>query len=110
MEHAHRIEVPLVHQVEVGKATQVLLHHLDCDGWYVACHREHQYVYHLTRHGADKYAVCFQCTPPVEKGIYHGSKAWALSVIPLHGVEPIAEAKLQQLFTAFERTVEHTEP
>ena len=45
----------------------------------------------------DRYAVSFQCTPPVEKGIYHGSRAWSLSIIPLHGVEALPEAKEKEI-------------
>jgi hypothetical protein len=84
MEQAHKVDIPLQHHVEVTKATQFLVQELACDDWYVACHREHLFVYHLTHAGTDRYALCFQCTPPVEKGIYHGSKAWGLSIIPLH--------------------------
>jgi hypothetical protein len=59
----------------VNKATTLLLHQLDCDHWYVACHHENLFVYHLTKGAEDRDAVSFQCTPPVEKGIYHGSRA-----------------------------------
>ena len=89
--------MPLAHEVEVSKATKFLLHHLDCDDWYVACHQEHLLVYHLTKGAEDRYAVSFQCTPPVEKGIYHGSRAWSLSVIPLHGVEALPENKVNDI-------------
>jgi len=93
MDHANKVEVLLAHEVEVSKATRFLLHQLDCDDWYVACHHESLFVYHLTKGAADRYAVSFQCTPPVEKGIYHGSRAWSLSIIPLHGVEALSEAE-----------------
>jgi len=91
--------VPLAHEVDVSKATEVLLHQLDCTRWYVACHHEHLFVYHLTKGAEDRYAVSFQCTPPVEKGIYHGSRAWSLSIIPLHGVEALPEAKEKEIKT-----------
>jgi hypothetical protein len=97
MEHARKVEVPLAHHVEVSKAIEVLLHQLGCNHWYVACQREHLFVYHLTRAGADRYAACFQCTPPVEKGIYHGSKAWALSLIPLPPAESFRESEIKQI-------------
>ena len=99
MEHTHRVDVPLVHHVEVTKAVQFLLHHLGCDHWYVACQREHLFVYHLTRAGVDRYAACFQCNPPVEKGIYHGSKAWALSLIPLSPGESLGQNESRQIST-----------
>ena len=59
----------------------------------MACHHEHLFVYHLTKDAKDRYAVSFQCTPPEEQGIYHGSRAWTLSIIPLHVVEALPEAK-----------------
>jgi hypothetical protein len=93
MDHAHKVDVLLAHEVEVSKATTCLLHQLDCDHWYVACHQENLFVYHLTKGAQDRYAVSFQCTPPAEKGVYHGSRAWSLSIIPLHGVEALPEAK-----------------
>jgi hypothetical protein len=97
MDHTHKFEVLLAHEVDVSKAAKFLLHQLDCDNWYVACHHEHQLVYHLTKGTADRYAVSFQCTPPVEKGIYHGSRAWSLSIIPLHGVEALIAAKENEI-------------
>ena len=97
MEHAHKVDVRLVHQVEVSKATQFLLHQLECDNWYVACHHEHLFVYHFTKLGVDRYAACFECTPPMEKGIYHGSKAWSLSLIPLRDAEIPGDKQLAQI-------------
>ena len=49
MDHAHKFDVLLAHEVDVSKAARFLLHQLDCDHWYVACHHEHQFVYHLTK-------------------------------------------------------------
>ena len=40
MDHAHKFDVLLAHEVDVSKATKFLLHQLDCDHWYVACHHE----------------------------------------------------------------------
>lgn len=97
MDHAHKFDVLLAHEVDVSKAARFLLHQLDCDHWYVACHHEHQFVYHLTKGVEDRYAVSFQCTPPVEKGIYHGSRAWSLSIIPLHAVEALPETKEDEI-------------
>ena len=83
MDHEHKVAVPMAHRVDVGEATKHLLHRLGCDGWYVASHHENVFVFHFTQGGVDRYAVCFECTMPVEKGIYHGSKAWSVSIIPL---------------------------
>lgn len=99
MEYTHKVEVPLAHELDMSEATAFLLHQLDCDNWYVACHQEHLFVCRLARGGVDRYAVSFQCTPPVEKAIYHGSKTWAFSIIPLHGVEDLPEAKVKEIKT-----------
>src|SRR5512140_2912511 len=97
MDHAHKVEVPLPHELDVNRVTQFLLRELDCDSWYVACHHEHLFVYRLVHGAAERYAVSFQCTPPVEKAIYHGGKTWALSIIPLRGVEDLPEPKVQEI-------------
>ncbi len=97
MDHTHKFDLLLAHEVDVSKAAKVFLHQLGCDDWYVACHHEDLLVYHLTKGAEDRYAVSFQCTPPVEKGIYHGSRAWSLSIIPLHGVEALTEAKENEI-------------
>jgi len=94
MEHAHKVDLPLAHELDVSETTRFLLQELGCDSWYVVCHQEHLFVYRLVKGGVDRYAVSFQCTPPVEKAIYHGSKTWAFSIIPLHGVEDVPEAKV----------------
>jgi hypothetical protein len=99
MEHAHKVDVPLTHHVEVSRAVQLLLQHLQCDHWYIACQREHLFIYHFTKAGMDHYAACFQCNPPVDKGIYHGSKAWALSLIPLSAGETVSQDELHRLST-----------
>jgi hypothetical protein len=97
MDHGRKLDVPLAHQVEMRKALQLLLHQLGCDHWYVACHHEHLFVYHLTKAGVDRYAACFQCSPPLEKGIYHGGKAWSLSLIPLQPGEKGEEGLVKLL-------------
>ena len=93
----HRFDIALTHHVDVSKAVQLLLHHLACDHWYVACHHDQLFVYHLTKAGVDYYAACFQCTPPQDKGIYHGSKAWSLSLIPLKPEQTLDDALLKGL-------------
>jgi hypothetical protein len=97
MDHTHKVDVPLDHELDVSQATEFLLHHLDCETWYVACHHEHLFVFRLARGGVGRYAVSFQCTPSVEKAIYHRSRTWALSIIPLHGVEDLPEAKVKEI-------------
>jgi len=97
MDHAHKTDVQLVHLVDVNHAVQFLLPKLDCDSWYVVCHHEHQFVFHLTKKGADRFAVSFECTPPVDKAIYHGSKAWELSIIPLHGEGSLQEDAVEEI-------------
>lgn len=97
MDHAHKVDLPLAHELDVSETTQFLLRELACDTWHVVCHHDHLFVYRLGQGGVDRYAVSFQCTPPVEKAIYRGSKTWAFSIIPLHGVEPVPEAKLKEI-------------
>ena len=81
--HHHRIELLPGHLVDVPQASHSLLHELKCDDWFVACRNDHQCVVRLTRGGIPHYAVSFQCTPAVDKAIYHGSRAWSVSIVPL---------------------------
>jgi hypothetical protein len=41
--------------------------------------------------------VSFECTPPVDKAIYHGSKAWELSIIPLHSEGSLQEDAVKEI-------------
>ena len=91
MEHTQKVEVRLVHPVDVSQATQFLLHELECDDWFVASQHEHQFVARLTKGEGAKYAISFECTPPVDKGIYHGSRSRLLSIIPLHSEDALSE-------------------
>lgn len=84
MDQAHKVDVELVQHVDVNAAVNYLLQQLGCDNWYVACHHEHLFVIRLTTGPANRFAVLFEGTSPVEKGIYDGSKAWSLSICPLH--------------------------
>ena len=97
MDHAHKVEVPLDHQVDVNQAAQYLLRQLGCDHWYVACHQEHLFVFRLAKEALEKYAVSFRCTPPVEKGIYHGSKAWSISIIPLRVQDDLPDNRVKEI-------------
>ena len=89
-----RVTFSLPHHLDVSRATQYLLHHLDCDGWHVGCRHDHQMVVQLTRAGVASYGVSYECSPPVEKAVYHGSRAWALTLIPLHGKDNLPAEKV----------------
>jgi hypothetical protein len=90
MDHSNRVDVPLVHHVDVSAAAQYLVHQLGCDSWHVACSHEHQLIVQLTKGGVPRYTICYECTPAVEKAIYHGSRAWAMSVIPLRAEDRLS--------------------
>ena len=97
MDHTHKVDVSLAHSVDVSEATKCLLQQLGCDDWYVARHHDHLFVFHFARGGVDKYAVTYQCTSPVEKGIYHGSKAWSVSLIPLRPEDALPEDAIKSI-------------
>ncbi len=97
MEQHHKVAVPLVHRVEVTAVLHYLSHHLHCDGWYVAAHREHLFVFHLTAGEQKRFAVCVECTAPVEKGIYHGSTASSVSVLSLGDEPELSPDELKQI-------------
>ncbi len=97
--HCHRVELPLHHLVEVTHATELLLHELQCDNWYVACRHDHQLVVRLTRQSVAKYAVSFQCRPEVEKAVYHSSRAWAMWVIPLQSQDNLTSQQIAAINT-----------
>lgn len=80
----HKFELRLSHLIEVNRVTQYLLRQLRCDGWYAACRHDHQLVIRLTQGSVPKYVVCYQCRPDVEKAIFHESRTWTVSLIPLH--------------------------
>jgi hypothetical protein len=82
----------------MNEATQCLMHYLNCDDWYVACHHGHQFIVHLTSQGAKRYAVCFEGRPPCEKNVYHGSLAEGVSIVPLgqqHDLTPEISAAVK---------------
>ncbi|PYK10380.1 MAG: hypothetical protein DME65_10175 [Verrucomicrobia bacterium] len=60
----------------------------------VACRLDHLLIVQLSRQGRNEYAVRFECTSPVEKVIYHGSKAWSLAIIPLHDQKELSPGKM----------------
>jgi hypothetical protein len=97
MDRAHKIEVRLAHRVEVCEAAKYLAAALGCDDWYVACQHEHLLVAELIQQGQRKYAVRFECTLPVEKAIYHGSKAWWLTIIPLGEKGDLTAAQIAEV-------------
>jgi hypothetical protein len=92
-----RVTLPLGHHLDVNVATRYLLHPLECDGWHVACRHEHQLVVLLTRSGVARYCVAYDCTPAVEKAICHGSRTWAMALIPLHGEDNLLAHKLTEI-------------
>ncbi|HEY9172890.1 MAG TPA: hypothetical protein VI136_11445 [Verrucomicrobiae bacterium] len=87
----------MAHHVEVTRLTQHLMHELGCDGWHAASRHEHQLVVLLTRGGLAKYCVAYDCSPACEKAIYHGSRAWALALTPLHVEDNLPAQKVMAL-------------
>jgi len=87
----------LAHHLDVNLVTPFLMHQLGCDGWLVACHHDHQLVVQLTRGGNVRYCVAYECSPAVEKAVYHGSRAWALAITPVHGEADLAESKVAEI-------------
>jgi hypothetical protein len=83
MQQHHKVTVPLGHRISLASATRFLLHYFDCDSWYVAAQRDHLFVLHLTRGNVKRYAVCLECTKPVDKAIYHDALVSSVSVLPL---------------------------
>jgi hypothetical protein len=102
MDHAPKMDIHLAHHIDVSAALKFLVHELGCESWYVACHHEHLFVFRLTSGTTDKFAVRFECTAPVEKGIYHDSKAWSLSISALHYQPELGEQELKQIQTGLE--------
>ena len=90
-------EFSLAHRLDVSRVAEYLVHGLECESWYVVCHRERQFVIHLTQAGTDRYAVSFECTPPAEKGIYHGSMTSQLCVIALGDQADVPQAKIDEI-------------
>ena len=90
-------EFSLAHRLDLSRVAEHLAHVLECESWYVVCHREHQFVIHLTRAGTDRYAVSFECTPPAEKGIYHGSMTSQFCVIGLSDQSDVPQAKIDEI-------------
>ncbi len=97
MEQHHKVAVPLAHRVGVTEVLQYLVHHLHCNSWYVAAHREHLFVFHLTDGDRKRFAACIECTAPVDKGIYHGSTASSVSVLALGDEPELSAEELSEL-------------
>ena len=97
MDHAHRVQVPLEHPLEVTEVLHHLQHELGCESWYVACHHDHLFVFRLTKESRDRYAVSIECTSPIDKGVYHGSKTRSLSISPLHDVPNLDAQQVKRL-------------
>jgi len=103
MEEQHKVLLMSGHNVEMTAATRYLQQHLGCDDWYVACHHEHLFVVHLTKGGVKKYALCFEGTPPVEKGIYHGSLSSSISIVPLGSEHDLPKEVLAEMKAGLEQ-------
>jgi hypothetical protein len=97
MDHAHRVEVPLEHPLEVTEVLHYLQQELGCQSWYVACHHDHLFVFRLTKESRDRYAVSVECSGPTEKGVYHGSKTRSLSISPLHDASSLEPEDVKRL-------------
>lgn len=87
----------LRHHLDVNLATEFLLHRLSCDGWHAASRHDHQLIVQLTRGGEVRYCVAYDCSPAVEKAVCHGSRAWALTVTPLHGEDNLSARQVAEL-------------
>jgi hypothetical protein len=92
-----RVTLSLPHHLDVSRATQYLTLQLNCDGWHVGCRHDHQVVVQLTRGGVARYGISFECSPAIEKAVYHGSRAWSLTIIPLHGQDNLLADKVTAL-------------
>lgn len=92
-----RVAVSLRNHVEVSLATQYLVHALACDDWFVACRHDHQVVVRLMREGTGRFAIAYDCSPPVEKAVCHGSRAWRMTVIPLSDEDNVSEEMVAEL-------------
>jgi len=97
MQHPHKVDVRLSHRVDVGEAARYLVGALGCDEWYAACQHEHLFIVQFSRHGKHRFAVRFECTSPVEKAIYHSSKTWSLSIVPLGEEEDLLPGEIAEI-------------
>ncbi len=97
MSDRKKAEFSLAHRLDVSRVAEYLVHVLGCENWYVVCHREHQFVVHLTQAGADRYAVSFECTPPADKGIYHGSLTSHVLLIALGEQAEVPVDKIDEI-------------
>ena len=95
-----RVEMKLPHLLDVNLATQILLKELGCDEWYVACRHDHQVIVRLAKASIVTFAISFQCRPEVEKAIYHGGRAWALSIIALVPEANLSSSQIESVRAA----------
>ena len=63
----------------------------------MACQHDHQSVVQFTRDSVARYGVSYECSPAVQKAVYHGSRAWALTIIPLHGRDNLSAEKVAEI-------------
>lgn len=97
MDHGATAQISLRSQVAVNEALHFVASKLGCDNWYVACHHEHVFVFRLTRDSVDRFAVRVECSEPVEKGVYHESKARVFAVTSLTDQAGLAPEQIDEL-------------
>jgi hypothetical protein len=47
--------------------------------------------------------VSYRCTPDVEKAVFHASKTWAVSVIPLHSKDELSPQEIRDVKAVLEQ-------
>lgn len=97
MNHPHAITVDLSHRIDASRAAEYLTHALHCVHWHVVCNHDHNLIVHLSGGEADRFAVSFECTPPVDKAIYHGSRTSHLAIVPLHTEAELSPETVNEL-------------
>jgi hypothetical protein len=97
VDYGHKVDFHLAHHVDVSEAISYLAQQLHCNSWYVACHHEHLFVFRLAQGSSDHYAVRVECNAPVEKGVYHGSRARSFSISPLHNEVNLTDKEVSEL-------------
>jgi hypothetical protein len=92
-----RVPLPLRQHLDVNLATAFLRNQLGCDAWHVAGRHDHQLVLQLTRGEMARYCVAYDCSPAVEKAVCHGSRAWAITITPLHAEDNLSAQKVMEI-------------
>lgn len=90
-----RVTISLAHHLDVARATQFLLRALDCDDWYATCRHDHQMIVLLTRRGEAQFGISYECSPGIQKAVFHDSRAWALTLIPMSSRNNLPPTKVK---------------